>query len=437
MERRNRMKIIQNVRVMDPATERDEVTDIILEEDHIKAIRRATPEEIKAAEEENSLFPGHGLVAAPGLVDVHVHFRDPGLTYKEDIYTGSSAAAAGGVTSLVCMANTKPAVDSVETLEDLLRREERLPVHVYQTATVTKGLKGQELTDMKALASSGAIGFTDDGIPIKDEKLLLEAYKEAAALDLPISLHEEDPDLIGSAGVNQGKVSEQLGVPGASALAEETLTARDCLLARESGVRLDIQHVSSGITVDILRFMKQEGVRVCAEVTPTHFSFTEDLLLEKGTLAKVNPPLRTEWDRQKLIEGLQDGTLDMIVTDHAPHTLEEKAKGFDPKNPAPSGLIGLETSLALGITHLVETKDLSLMDLLRKMTCNPADFYQLPGGRLYEGGPADLVLFDPKEKWILKKEDLHSKSKNSPFIGMELIGRVHMTICRGQVVYQL
>lgn len=432
------MRIIQNVRVMDPASGRDEVTDLLMESDRILAIRKAREEEIdRARSEEDGLIDGEGLCAGPGLVDIHVHFRDPGQTYKEDIHTGSAAAAAGGVTSLVCMANTKPPVDSLETLKNLLDREKSLPVHVYQTAAVTKGLKGQELTDMKALAAAGAVGFTDDGIPIRDEKLLLSAFRQAKELNLPVSLHEEDPDLIGSAGVNQGKVSRQLGLPGAPALAEQTLTARDCLLARESGVRLDIQHVSSGVTVDILRFMKKEGVNVKAEVTPTHFSFTEDLVLKKGTLAKVNPPLRTEWDRQKLIEGLKDGTLDMIVTDHAPHTLEEKAKGFDPKNPAPSGLIGLETSLALGITHLVETKDLSLMDLLRKMTCNPADFYQLPGGRLYEGGPADLVLFDPKEKWVLKKEDLHSKSKNSPFIGMELIGRVHMTICRGQVVYQL
>jgi dihydroorotase len=430
------MRIIQNVRVMDPASGRDEITDLLIEGDRISAIRKARDEEIqKAWSKENGLIDGRGLCAGPGLVDIHVHFRDPGQTYKEDIHTGSAAAAAGGVTSLVCMANTKPPVDSLETLKDLLDREKNLSVHVYQTATVTKGLKGQELTDMKALAAAGAVGFTDDGIPIRDEKLLLSAFRQAEELDLPVSLHEEDPDLIGSAGVNQGKVSEQLGLPGAPALAEQTLTARDCLLARESGVKLDIQHVSSGITVDLLRFMKKEGVNVRAEVTPTHFSFTEDLVLEKGTLAKVNPPLRTEWDRQKLIEGLKDGTLDMIVTDHAPHTLEEKAKGFDPKNPAPSGLIGLETSLALGITKLVQTGDLSLMELLRKMTVNPADFYKLPAGRLSEGGPADIVLFDPEEKWTLKEEDLHSKSKNSPFIGMEFTGRVKMTICRGQVVY--
>ncbi len=427
------MKIITNARVMDPESQRDEVTDILMEGDEILGIRQATEQELSKAEE---IIQGQGLIAAPGLVDAHVHFRDPGFTYKEDIYTGARAAAAGGVTTVICMANTKPAVDSVETLTDLINREKELPVHVMNTATVTKGLKGEELTDMEALAASGAVGFTDDGIPIIDVKLLMEAFQKAADLDLPISLHEEDPALVGSYGVNQGQVAEKLGVPGASHLAEETLAARDCLLAKESGVRLDIQHVSSGVTVDIIRFMKQQGIRVYAEVTPTHFSFTEDLLLEKGTLAKVNPPLRTAWDRDKLVEGLQDGTIDMIVTDHAPHTMEEKAKGFDPKNPAPSGLIGLETSLALGITHLVTSGKLTLMELLEKMTVNPADFYKLPCGRLQAGRVADIILIDPEEKWIVTEDGLHSKSKNSPFIGMTLQGRVKTTICRGQVVYQ-
>jgi dihydroorotase len=332
------------------------------------------------------------------------------------------------------MANTKPAVDSVETLKDLMEREKELPVHVLNTATVTVGLKGKELTDMEALAAAGAVGFTDDGIPISDQKLLLQAFERAAALDLPVSLHEEDPELMGSAGVNRGAVSEKIGVSGAPAIAEEALTARDCLLAAESGVRIDIQHVSSGRTVDIIRFMKGLGIQVFAEVTPQHFSLTEEAVLTTGTMAKVNPPLRTEADRRKLIEGLKDGTIDMIVTDHAPHTEEEKAKGFD--GGAPSGMIGLETSLALGITTLVKTGEITMMELLAKMTVNPADFYKLPCGRIAVGGCADLILIDPDQEWTVTAEGFHSKSANSPFIGRKLTGKVLRTICSGKTVYQ-
>lgn len=422
--------LIKGGHVLDPASGFDDLADIRIKGDKVTAIE---PCGTLVPEEQEEVIPADGLTVAPGLVDVHVHFRDPGFTWKEDLNTGAAAAAAGGVTTVVLMANTKPTVDSVDTLTDLIEREKKLPIRAHQCANVTMGMKGKQLTDMEALAKAGAAGFTDDGIPIKDEKLLLEAFRRAADLHLPVSLHEEDPDLIGFSGVNKGKVSKKLGLAGAPALAEEVLVARDLLLARESGVSVDIQHVSSGMTVDLIRFMKQHGVHVGAEVTPQHFSLTEEAVLSKGTLAKVNPPLRTEEDRRKLIEGLQDGTLDMIVTDHAPHTMKEKAKGFE--GGAPSGMIGLETSLALGITNLVKTGYLSMMELLRAMTEKPAEFYHLDAGKIRVGGPADLVIFDPEEKWTVTEEGFHSKSPNSPFIGMTLTGKVKRTICRGRVIY--
>lgn len=422
--------LIKSGHVMDPASGFDALADIRINDGKITGIEKSGTLVPEAGEE---VISAEGLTVAPGLVDVHVHFRDPGFTWKEDLNTGAAAAAAGGVTTVVLMANTKPPVDNAAALKALTEREKNLPIRAYQCANVTIGMKGRELTDMAALAEAGAVGFTDDGIPIKDEKLLLKAFEEAARLRLPVSLHEEDPDLIGSPGVNKGKVSEKIGVAGAPALAEEVLVARDLLLARKSGVAVDIQHVSSGMTVDLIRFMKQHGVHVAAEVTPQHFSLTEEIVLRQGTLAKVNPPLRTEEDRKKLIEGLKDGTLDMIVTDHAPHTMEEKAKGF--KGGAPSGMIGLETSLALGITNLVKPGHLSMMQLLDAMTRKPAAFYHLDAGEIRIGGPADLVIFDPGKTWTVTKEGFHSKSPNSPFIGMTLTGKVKRTICRGRVIY--
>lgn len=422
------MILIKNGRVVDPASGTDEALDILLEDGRIKALGK-----FSRSEGYERVIDAAGKIAAPGLVDIHVHFRDPGLTDKEDIFTGSAAAAAGGFTTVICMANTKPAVDSVETLSGLRRRAEDLPIHVLNAAAVTKGLKGEELTDMKALRAAGAVGFTDDGIPITNSALLFEAMKRVKELDVPISLHEEDPALIASAGVNQGPVSRQLGVGGAPALAEEALIARDCALALSTGAKVDIQHVSSGASVEIIRAMKKLGGRIFAEVTPQHFSLTEQAVLERGALAKVNPPLRGEADRYALIQGLKDGAIDFIATDHAPHSREEKAKEL---NQAPSGMIGLETALSLGITNLVRKGHLTMLQLLEKMTVNPARFYHLNCGTLKEGAPADLVIFDEREKWTVTEDGFHSKSCNSPFTGMELYGKVCCTVCGGYVVYE-
>lgn len=340
------------------------------------------------------------------------------------------SAAAGGYTTVVCMANTKPVIDNVEVLKELEKREETLPIHVYNTAAVTMGLKGKELTDMPELLKAGAIGFTDDGIPIKDEKLVMEAMKTAAQLDVPISFHEEDPDLIGNSGINSGEVARKLGLEGAPALAEEVLVARDCLLALRTGAKINIQHVSSEVSVQIIRLMKKMGAKVYAEVTPQHFSLTEEAVLRKGTLAKVNPPLRTEKDRYALIQGLREGVLDVIATDHAPHSPEEKNREL---KQAPSGMIGLETALALGITNLVRKGHLTLSQLLEKMTVMPAGLYGMECGNIKKGANADLVIFDEREKW--RVEHFWSKSENSPFIGEELYGKVKYTICRGKIVY--
>ncbi len=420
------MFVIKNVRILDPASATDMVGDIGIDGGKITAIGTV---EAKA---EDSILDGKGLVAAPGLVDTHVHFRDPGLTYKEDIYSGAHAAAAGGFTSVVCMANTKPIADNPDTISYIVKKGKKTGIHVYTAAAVTKEFDGKNLTDFKELLQAGAIGFTDDGIPIKDAGIVKSAMEMAAELDVPISLHEEDPDLIERPGVNQGKVSEKLNYGGAPARSEYEMVQRDCELALQTRAKTVIQHISSAETVEAVRQCWKRGGKIYGEVTPQHFSATEDLVLEKGALARVNPPLRTEEDRRAIIEGLKDGTLNIIATDHAPHSREEKAKDI---KDAPSGMIGLETSLALGITSLVKTGELELMELLEKMTINPAMLYHLDAGRLMEGGPADLVLFDPDKKWTVQDQFL-SKANNSPFIGWELTGQVQYTICGGKVVYE-
>lgn len=420
------MILIKNGRVIDPKSGIDENLDIAIDNGKIVGIGK-----FQKNEDTEQVLDVRGQVVAPGLVDVHVHFRDPGLTYKEDLVTGVNAAAAGGYTTVICMANTKPVVDSEEVLKDLRERAEKLPVHVLNTAAVTVGLKGQELTDMDTLKRCGAAGFTDDGIPLQDIRLLKQAFQKVKELDVPISLHEEDPQLIGSFGVNQGEVSKKAGVPGASAEAEEVMVARDCLMALHTGARVNIQHVSSKVSVEMIRLMKKLGANIYAEVTPQHFSLTEQAVLEKGTLAKVNPPLRTEDDRYGLIKGLKEDVIDIIATDHAPHSAEEKMKNL---MEAPSGLIGLETALALGITNLVRKGHMTLPHLLEKMTVKPAELYQLDCGTIKVGQDADLVIFDEREKWTVDK--FHSKSANSPFIGAELYGKVKYTICKGAVVYK-
>jgi dihydroorotase len=416
--------IIKSGRILDPQSKVDEIADILIEEGIITKIHKNI--NIKKDEVINA----EGKIIAPGLIDVHVHFREPGFEYKEDILSGSKAAARGGFTTVVCMANTSPAVDNIETLKYINDMKENLPINILQTAAVTKGLKGTEIVNMEELKKYGAVGFSDDGFPIRDANIVLDAMLEAKRLNLPISFHEEDPCFIDSPGINEGKISEKLGIKGASHLAEDVMVARDCIIALETGAKVNFQHISSGLSVDIIRWAKSMGANISAEVSPHHFSMTEDDILQFNTNAKMNPPLRTENDRIKLIEGLKDGTIDIIATDHAPHSNEEKNREF---KKAPSGIIGLETALSVGITYLVKNKHLTIMQLLEKLTVNPAKLYNLQSG-IKEGNKCDLVIFDIDERWIADK--FYSKSRNSPFIGRELCGKVKYTICSGKVVYK-
>lgn len=419
------MLLIKNGRVVDPVTKTDQVMDVLIDQD--KIIKTGEHLEESGAQ----VIDASGLVVAPGLVDAHVHFRDPGFTYKEDIITGAKAAARGGFTTVVCMANTKPVADNQETLQYILEKGATTGIHVLQAAAVSKDLKGNELVDMEALAEAGAAGFTDDGIPVMDEKLLVGAMLKAKELNLPVSLHEEDPAFIAAPGVHQGNVSKQIGYGGASRTAEDVMVARDCVLALHTGASVCIQHISSGNSVEFVRLAKKLGADVHAEATPHHFTLNEDAVLKYGTNARMNPPLRTEEDRLKIIEGLKDGTIDMIVTDHAPHSEEEKAK---PMEAAPSGITGLETSLALGIRSLVEPGHLTLMELMACMSKNPSEFYRRKPGSVSKGAAADLVIFGEHEKWIV--DSFVSKASNSPFKGWELPGKVHYTICDGKIVYK-
>lgn len=419
---------IRNAHVIDPADRTERTVDICLSDGKIAAIGESLDFNVS---KEDVVIDASGYLVAPGLIDVHVHFRDPGFTYKEDIQTGARAAAKGGFTTVVCMANTRPPVDNTETLEYVLREGKKTGINVLSVAAVSKGLKGLELTDMEELKAAGAAGFTDDGIPLLDTKLVKKAMEMAARLDLPLSFHEEDPAFIEDNGINHGKVSEQLGIFGSPALAEDSLVARDLMIALHTKATVDIQHISSAVSVKMVKFAKELGADVYAEVTPHHFTLTEEAVLTHGTLAKMNPPLRTEADRQAILEGLKDGSIDIIATDHAPHSHEEKARDL---THAPSGIIGLETALALGVTKLVRAGHLTMMELMEKMSRNPARLYRLPFDGIKEGSAADLVIFDPNEEWTVG--EYVSKSSNSPFTGESLFGKVKYTICNGRIVFQ-
>lgn len=423
------MILIRNCRMIDPASGTDGLRDILTDGSRILKIGESGS--IEAPDKDARIIEADGLTAAPGLVDTHVHFRDPGAEYKEDIFTGAKAAAAGGFTSVVLMANTTPHVDNEETLSYVIEKGKKTGIHVYTCANVTMDMAGDELTDMETLAKAGAVGFTDDGKPLLDAGLTRKAMQEAARLHMPISFHEENPAFIVNNGINAGAVSEKLGLRGSDRQAEIDMVRRDLSIGLETGADVVIQHISAKEAVELVRQARRKSLRIHAEATPHHFTLTEDAVLKYGTLAKMNPPLRTEEDREAIIEGLKDGTLDLIATDHAPHSAEEKQKEFA---KAPSGIIGLETALSLGISRLTDTGRLTLSELLACMTVNPARLYHLDAGYLAEGGPADLVLFDAEEAWT--PEHFCSKSQNSPFLNQTMKGKVRYTVCSGKIVYE-
>lgn len=424
------MILLKNGRVIDPDSGRDEVADILIEDNIIKDIAP----NIKIDESNAEVYDCKGCIVGPGLVDIHVHFRDPGFEYKEDIHSGAKVAAAGGVTSVILMANTKPAVDNLETLEYVINKGKETNIHVYTCANVTKELKGQEVTDFKLLKDAGAIGFTDDGIPMLNEEIVIESMKMAAKNDSVLSFHEENPKYITNNGVNRGKASEYFGIGGSDRQAEIDMVRRDVALAMEIGAKINIQHISSKETLEIIREAKKKTVGeqlIFAEATPHHIALTEDATIEHGTMAKMNPPLRTEEDRRAIIEAIRDDTIDFIATDHAPHAEEEKAKDI---TSAPSGILGLETALPIAYEILVREEKMPWLKVFCKMSLNPARLYGINAGKLAKNEIADVVVFDEQTNWIYSKS--LSKSQNSPFLGKNFHGKIALTICSGKVIYK-
>ena len=421
------MLLIKNGRVMDPKTGFDQITDLLVEGKKIVKIGQ----DLQA--EGAKVIDASGLVVAPGLVDIHVHFREPGQTHKEDIHTGALAAAAGGFTTVVMMANTNPTISTVETLQEVLESASRENIHIKSVATITENFDGKHLTDFQGLLAAGAVGFSDDGIPLTNAGIVRQALVEARNNDTFISLHEEDPNLNGILGFNEHIAKEHFHICGATGVAEYSMIARDVMIAYDAKAHVHIQHLSKAESVKVVEFAQKLGAQVTAEAAPQHFSKTEALLLTKGSNAKMNPPLRLESDRLAVIEGLKSGVISVIATDHAPHHADEK--NVADITQAPSGMTGLETSLSLGLTYLVDAGHLSLMGLLEKMTINPAQLYGFDAGFIDQDGPADLTIFDPEADRLVT-DHFASKAGNSPFVGEKLKGQVKFTICDGEVVFE-
>lgn len=416
---------IYNATVVDPVTHLNGQYDLEIEGGIIKSVKEAY------GKIEDDGIDASGLFLSPGFCDVHVHFRDPGLTHKEDIFTGALCAARGGYTDVVMMANTKPSIDNEETLKYVLNKGHETAIHVHSCAAVTKGLEGEILTDMKALKGSGAVGFTDDGIPIMSAVLLKSALAESAKLGVPVSLHEEDKRLISENGINHGAASDYYGIFGSPREAEHKLIARDVKLAIETGAVLNVQHISTKEGVEIVRRARTMSDKIFAEVTPHHLALTEEAVIQYDTNAKMNPPLRTKKDRKALIEGVKDGTISIIATDHAPHSKEEKDQDI---TKAPSGIIGLETAFSLAYENLVMSGAITLEHLISMFTSNPRKLYGMKSEGIKEGAVADITIYNPKEKWVYDKS--LSKAFNTPFRGWTLTGKIKYTIVEGKVVYE-
>lgn len=378
------------------------------------------------------VIDGNGYIVSPGLFDMHVHLRDPGQTHKGDIFTETEAAVAGGVTSLAAMPNTLPTADCKEVIEYIVDKAQNAKARVYPVGAVTKGLKGEIMTNFSALKQARAYAFTDDGAPIEDDEIMISAIKNAAELSVPLISHCEDMEFARGGKVNTG-AAKKLGVAAMHPEAEYNMAKNHIELAEKCGGRVHIAHISAKETVEIIRDAKARGVKVTCETCPHYFSLTEELTLSRDADYRMNPPLRTKEDVKAIIEGLKDGTIDAIVTDHAPHSLQDKAD-FE---SAPNGVIGMETSLAAGITYLVKTGLLSLKELIEKMSVNPARIMNIRPVTLDAGSVADLILIDQDKVWKVDPEQLHGKSKNAVYKGMTLTGKVMLTLVGGKIKYQL
>jgi len=418
---------IQNARVIDPAAKRDAVGDLFVTDGKLVA-------SLSAAEKKRAKkIDARGLVACPGLVDIHVHLREPGQTHKETIATGTRAAAAGGFTSVVCMPNTTPPADNAGTIQyikDVISRD--AVVKVYPTGCITAGQKGQALAPIGTLKRAGVVAITDDGDCVQSNELMRRALEYAKMFDLPVMDHCQDQSMTQGAVMNEGVVSTRLGLRGWPNAAEDVIVSRNVILSTYTGARIHLQHISSRNSIEIIRRAKSRGVRITAEATPHHIALTDAAIAGYDTNFKMNPPLRTEADRREIVAGLRDGTLDCLATDHAPHTDYEKDKEFD---FAANGIIGLETALAVALDVLVRQNKFKLAHVVDLMTRRPAQILSLPAGTLAAGAAADICLFDPDEKWTYDARAGFSMSGNSPWHGQTFTGRVKLTVVDGRVVF--
>ena len=424
------MILIEGGRVISPKNGIDGLYHILADGDKIVKI---SEDFITDLPEGTEVIDASGKLVLPGFVDMHVHLRDPGQTHKEDIYTGCAAAAAGGVTSVACMPNTTPPVDTPEVVRYILDKAKDAKARVYPVACVTKGMQGETVTDMAALKAAGAVAFSDDGRPVKNARVMMEGMRHADCAGRMVLSHCEDLDLINGGIMHKGDVSRTLGVPGMDRASEDAVTAREICLADSAGVPVHICHVSTKGSVELIRHAKRCGVKVTCETAPHYFILDHEKLLSRDAEYRMNPPLREQKDIRAVLGGIADGTIDCIITDHAPHTAEEKADFMK----APNGVVGLETSFAACYTYLVKTGVISLRRLVEMMSETPASLLGIPGGCLEEGGPADIAIADPEMKWTVDPAKLHSKSKNTVFKGMTLQGKVVTTLCRGEIVYNL
>lgn len=420
--------VLRGGRVIDPFQGIDARVDLLVRDGRVAAIgeRLESPEGCEVVDVS-------GLVLAPGLVDLHVHLREPGDEHKETIASGARAAAAGGFTSICAMPNTDPPIDDPAAVGFIRAEGERAALaHVYPVGAVSVGLKGQEMTEIGELVAAGAVAVTDDGRPVWDTGLARRTLEYTRTFEIPYFSHSEDLGLSAGGVMNEGPISTVLGLRGIPNAAEDVAVARDCILAELTGGQLHILHVSSRGAIEHIRAARARGARVTAEVTPHHLTLTDEAVRGYRTEAKMNPPLRREEDRLAVRDALVEGVIDCISTDHAPHHYEDKEREFD---DAPFGVVGLETALGVCIRELVATGRMDLGDLIERMSLRPASIAGLPAGSLAVGSPADIVVFDPEERWICRAEDFHSLSRNTPFGGQELIGRVKMTFVEGRLVY--